>query len=357
MPNRAEWDGDRAVEAPPTAARVEAAFASFLARIEDGEEASLEELCAEHPRLASDLRRRHALLEGLGLLPGAAPSAAPVAWDGETVAERIGEFRLLRKLGAGGMGEVWEAEQSSLRRRVVLKLLRSDVRVSERELARFQREAEAGGRLSHPGIVAVHGVGESDGRAYIAQELVPGGVTLRSFLDERREGGELPRDYYAFIAGFFAQVADALQAAHDAGVLHRDVKPQNILIAPGGRPVVADFGLARVADEESLTYSGELAGTLPYMSPEQTLGRNRELGPSTDQFSLGATLYEALTLRRAFEGDTTHQIANQVLYHDPADPRSIRSRVPRELAVICGKALEKRREDRYPSAGALADDG
>ena len=356
MPEGAQLERTEGCGTAPAGTAAERVFAAFLDRIEAGERPSFGELCAAHPELAADLGRRHRWLERMGLLNGERAAAPAVPPDSPAPEERIGDFRLLRLLGTGGMGQVWEAEQSSLRRRVALKLLRSDTAVSAQGLARFRREAEAGGRLSHPGLVAVHSIGESGGRVHIAQELVPGGSTLRSFLDAQRGGGELPREYYRFVADFFARVADALQVAHEAGVVHRDVKPQNILIAPGGRPKVADFGLAKVAGSDTLTGSGEVAGTCAYMSPEQALGRNQELGPASDQFSLGATLYEALTLRRAFEGDTGHQIAAKILLDDPVEPRAVRSRVPHDLAVVCGKMLEKRPEDRYPSMGALAED-
>ncbi len=267
---------------------------------------------------------------------------------------RIGEFRLLRRIGRGGMGEVFEAEQASLGRRVALKLLAPE-RFDARGLARFGREALVGGRLDHPGIVAVHACGEDGGRPWIAMELVPGGRTLADLVEEARRRAGLERAYYRDVAALFAEVADALARAHAAGVVHRDVKPANILLGPGGRPKLADFGLARLADSFSLSRTGATPGTPFYMSPEQAAGEG-EVGPASDQFSLGATLYEALTLRRPFEGDSTERVLRSVREDEPPDPSRLHAGLPRGLAAIALKALAKEPAHRYPDLGALADD-
>ena len=267
----------------------------------------------------------------------------------------LGGFRLLDLLGAGGMGEVWEAEELKLGRRVALKLVLPD-RISERSLGFFAREARAGGRLSHSGIVSVHGFGESDGVHWINQELVEGGCTLRDFLDDARNANERPSDYYHRVAEFVSQMADALETAHQAGVIHRDIKPQNILISPDDRPVITDFGLAMIADETALSQSGDLAGTYLYMSPEQVQATRAKVGPRSDVFSLGIVLYEMLSLQRPFEGDTTVQIADKIVHADPPDLMRLRSRLPRDLAVIAGKALEKHRDSRYQSMAELSAD-
>lgn len=267
----------------------------------------------------------------------------------------LGEFRLVRPIGEGGMGQVWEAEQTSLRRRVALKLVRPD-RLTQKTLELFAREARAGGRLQHAGLVNVYGHGESGGVAWIAMELVEGAWSLRDFIDEVAREPELPPTYYRDVAAFVAKIADALQAAHEGGVIHRDLKPHNVLITPQDEPKVTDFGLARITDETSLSVSGELAGTYYYMSPEQVLGRRVELDHRSDVFSLGVVLYEMLALRRPFEGDTGAQISQQILNSDPPDLVDLRSRIPRDLAVICGKCLAKERERRYPSMAELAAD-
>jgi len=285
--------------------------------------------------------------------PGAEPTAAgPVLEPGRA----IGEFRLVALLGQGGMAQVWEAEQLTLGgRRVALKFIRPEC-VSGRTLELFAREARAGGRLSHPGIVMVYGHGTADGLAWLALELVEGGRTLKHVLQEARQATELPAGHDRHVARLVADVAEAMHVAHAAGVIHRDLKPHNVLLAPGERPKVTDFGLARITDETQLSVSGDLAGTFAYMSPEQLTARRMRIDHRTDVFSLGVVLYELIVLRRPFEGDTLHQIAAQILEKDPPDPRTIRSRVPRDLAVIAAKALEKQPEKRYPSCAELAAD-
>ena len=260
------------------------------------------------------------------------------------------------RLGAGGMGVVWEAEQLSLRRRVALKVLSPNLSLSPENLHRFQREAEAGARLSHPGIVAVYFIGEEDGTQFIAQELVPGGYTLADRLEELRGEERVPRGHDRAMAEFFARVADALHAVHGAGIQHRDVKPSNVLIAPDGSPKVADFGLAHVEDALALSRTGDFAGTPFYMSPEQAASKRIGIDHRTDIFSLGATFYEALTLTRPFEGTTSLEVLEKILMLEPSDPRKLRAGIPRELAAVCARALEKRREKRYPDMAALAAD-
>jgi WD40 repeat protein/serine/threonine protein kinase len=267
----------------------------------------------------------------------------------------VGDFELRTLLGQGGMGQVWEANQLSLSRQVAVKFVRPE-RVTKHQLELFAREARAGGRLSHSGIVAVYGHGESDGLAWIAMELVPGAWDLRDFLDEVVRMGDVPVGYDKKVAQFIAKVADAVQAAHDAGVIHRDLKPQNILITESDDPKVTDFGLARIVDEQALSHTGDFAGTYFYMSPEQVAAKRAGLDHRTDVFSLGIVLYEMLSLVRPFQGDTEHQVAEQILMKDPTDPKSLRSKVPRDLAVICMKALEKDRDKRFDSIGDVAAD-
>jgi len=267
----------------------------------------------------------------------------------------IGDFRVLSILGRGGMGEVWEAEQVSLSRQVALKLLLPD-RVDKRGLDFFAREARAGGRLSHPGIVPIHGTGENDGLHWIAMELVDGACDLRRSLDRAREEGELPNGYHKQVAKFVAEAADALEAAHNEGVIHRDLKPGNILVTPEDRPKISDFGLAKLLDENSISQAGEMVGTCCYMSPEQVAAKRAGLDHRTDIFSLGVVLYEMLTLIRPFDGDTTEQVAHKILVVDPPPASSVRSKVPQDLAVIRGKAMEKDRDRRYRTMAEFAAD-
>lgn len=277
---------------------------------------------------------------------GSARAAAPL---------RIGDFELLREIGHGGMGEVWEARQVSLDRRVALKLLHSHLGLSERWIGRFQREAQAGGRLAHTGIVTVHAVGEQDGRHFIAQELV-GGDTLADWIERARAQPRLASDHFDRATRIVAAVAEALHAAHEAGILHLDVKPGNILLPEESRPKIADFGLAVAAEESSLARTGEVLGTPYYMSPEQLSARRLPPDRRTDVFALGATLYEALTLALPFPGDTREQVAGRILLEDPPDPRRLRSQIPRDLAVVCLKALQKNPARRYADMASFAAD-
>ena len=185
----------------------------------------------------------------------------------------IGDFELIRELGRGGTGMVWEAEQISMRRRVALKLLFPHFVRSERTLQRFRREAEAGGKLAHPGIVQVYSIGTADGVHYMAMEMIPGGDTLADALADLRDQQKLPDGYYQTLAELIGRVADALQVAHDAGIVHRDIKPSNILIADEDSPKVADFGLAKVSADMALSQTGELAGTPFYMEPRAGRGQ------------------------------------------------------------------------------------
>ncbi len=267
----------------------------------------------------------------------------------------IGDFRLISVLGSGGMGQVWEAEQVSLSRRVALKLIRPD-RISERNHALFAREARAGGRLTHPHIVAVYGHGEHDGVTWIAMELVEGAFTLQDAIALWKDEDHLPADHYPAIASLIAGMADAIQYAHDEGVVHRDIKPANTMITRDDQPKLTDFGLARVEGDLKLSQTGEVLGTFLYMSPEQVAAKRAGIDHRTDIFSLGVVLYEALCLRRAFAGDTPVQICAKILHEDPPDPRNFRSEIPPELVFICWKALEKAPDRRYRTAREFAED-
>jgi WD40 repeat protein len=350
----------------------EALFDRFLEELEEHEDSDFETFVSGHPDHADalrslwarwsrmDARLETALPESLvdesffhgtehaAVVPG--PATAAVA--GAVVA---GDYRLLRRIGQGGMGQVWEAEQLSLGRRVALKLLRPS-RNDGANVQLLAREARAGGRLTHPGLVTVYAAGESDGVHYIAQELVGDGLTLADWMERQRSRPAGDARTYRELAELFATVAEAVQVAHDAGILHRDLKPSNILIGPDDRPMVSDFGLAHVSGEGVHDARPGLLGTWPYMSPEQAAGEDIAIDGRSDVFSLGAVLYEALTLRRAFEGDTGDMILARVLNSDPPDPRRIHSRIPEDLAVICLAALEKDRGKRYASMGGMAAD-
>jgi len=334
-------------------------FAEYL---EAGDGVQFDTWIKGHPEHEEDLRRIHADWRLLGAARKKGVSffksgehERPQPAPGLEAGKVIGDFRLVELIGQGGMGQVWEAEQVSLRRRVAVKFVRPE-RVTAKQLDYFAREARAGGRLAHPGIVAVHGYGEDDGISWIAMELVEGCWTLRDFLDDLAREDEVPDGYDKQVARFIAQLAQALQAAHEAGVIHRDLKPQNILVSPGEKPKVTDFGLARITDETGLSETGDFAGTYFYMSPEQVAAKRTGIDHRTDIFSLGVVMYEMLALRRPFQGDTTHQVAQQIMWRDAPDMRVMRSKIPQDLSVICAKALEKNPERRFFTMAEMAED-
>ncbi len=264
------------------------------------------------------------------------------------VPNRIGDFEIVHELGRGAMGVVYEAIQQPLGRRVALKILPRELTVDDEALARFLLEASAVGRLQHDGIVAVYQSGQADGFHFYAMELVRG-RTLAAIAEGRpmppHRAAELIRD-----------AARAIDHAHGEGVLHRDVKPSNLMVTDAGRIKVTDFGLAKLRTHDSkLTASGTTVGTPAYMAPEQALG-TRELGPGVDTYALGATLYELLTGRSAFTGRSVNEVLLKVINDDPDPPRAHRPNLPRAIETIVLKAIAKEPEKRYPSAGAMAED-
>ena len=312
----------------------------------------------------------------------------------------LGDFRLLRQIGRGGMGIVYEAEQLSLSRRIALKILPFAATLDERQLQRFKNEAKAAGLLQHPNIVPVHGVGVERGVHYYAMQLIEGvsladllhniqianGLTTRaddSHSTSLESGGdeETSREYhtaggeetnpiavlsteydhardryYRSIANVVRQAAVALHHAHQYGIVHRDIKPSNLLVDSNGKVWVTDFGLAIVDSDANLTLSGSLLGTARYMSPEQASGRRSVLDHRTDIYSLGITLYELLTLKPAFQGDNHAAIVRQVADEIPARPKQLSPAIPDDLETIVLKATEKDADGRYESAIELADD-
>jgi len=276
--------------------------------------------------------------------------------DSKIQSNVIGDYTIIKELGKGAQGTVYEAEQISLNRRVALKVLPPHLTFSESDVLRFKREAAAGGRQRHPGIVAIYAVGEYEGIHYIAQELVGDGATLTDHLNEIRDHGVQPPGYFRKAAKLIADVANALHHAHESGVVHRDIKPSNILLSEEGNPKVTDFGLAKVEDALALSRTGDFAGTPYYMSPEQALSRRIGINHRTDIFSLGVTLYELLTLQRPFEGKTSQEVIKQIVMQDPKSPMKSNPRVPRDLSVICLKAMNKNPDHRYQTMNEFADD-
>jgi serine/threonine protein kinase/Tfp pilus assembly protein PilF len=289
---------------------------------------------------------------------------------------RVGDFRIVREIGRGGMGVVYEAVQLSLSRSVALKTLPPGLGLTAQSVSRFQREAKAAAKLHHTHIVPVYAVGEEQGCHFYAMELVDG-RSLAAVLHDLKDGRNDPllgpvsaarpditslsdavsgsRSWFDTIARLVADVAEALHYAHGKGIVHRDVKPANLLLSRDGRLCVADFGLALVAQEPGMTLSGSLMGTPSYMAPEQVSGRSR-VDPRTDVYALGTVLYEMLTLRRPFEEAGREELLSAILSREPAPPRRVNSRVPLDLETICLKAIEKDPDRRYQSAHLLAED-
>ncbi|MBA4192697.1 MAG: serine/threonine protein kinase [Planctomycetaceae bacterium] len=259
-------------------------------------------------------------------------------------------YEVLGELGRGGMGVVYRARQVGANREVALKVVLTGSHASPTEVARFRTEAEAVARLQHPHVVAVFEVGEHDGRPFYSMELCPGDTLAKAVSD----GPFDPR----VAANTVLKVARGVAAAHDAGVIHRDLKPGNVLLTADGEPKVADFGLAKRLDAGSdagLTRTGVIVGTPSYMPPEQAAGV-REIGPAADIYSLGAVLYELLTGRPPFRGPTATDTILLVVTEDPVPPRVVRPDVPRDLDAVVLRCLEKDPARRYRTAATLADD-
>ncbi len=305
------------------------------------------------------------------------------------IPQRLGDFEIIRELGRGGMGIVYEARQVSLNRQVALKVLGGGLGLTGKAVQRFRREAEAAAKLHHTNIVPVYATGEQDGSHFYAMELIEGPSLDKVLRQLRQPSGEAsqpgnpdvtgpyvarvesPTDslpplsasslgsgspYFDTVARLVAEVADALDYAHQNGIIHRDIKPSNLLLSPQGRLSVNDFGLARVLEQPGLTLTGEFVGTPAYMSPEQITAGRIPLDHRTDIYSLGATLYELLTLEPPFRGQSREQVLAQIVQKEPRPPRKLNKKAPVDVETICLKALEKDPDHRYQTAGAMAED-
>ncbi len=387
--------------------------AACLDRAEREGQGAIDALCEEHPDHADALRERIELLEGAGLWSPPMP---------ETIPDRLGEFELIRRLGEGGMGVVYLAEQSSLDRLVALKVVRPTQLYFPGTRERFQREVSIVARLQHPNIVPIFTVGEAEGLPYFAMEYIEG-CTLGDVLDElgdraptKLTGGHMsriigdlaPRDSSSRQASWGSgrrsrrrsrggrdaraasgvadsqartppaanterdaadtsswieaclhiavQIADALQHAHERGIIHRDIKPSNVLLTADGTARLTDFGLAKVDDPLKLSRTGQMIGTPYYMSPEQVSRVDAPVDERTDVYSLGIVLFEALTLALPFPGDSAPDVFDKILTRPPIAPRAANPAVPRDLEAVCLRAIAKRPADRYDSAADFADD-
>jgi len=277
-----------------------------------------------------------------------APNNKKSARAAELLGE-LGDYELLEEVGRGGQGVVFRARQKSLDRIVALKVISLGQWASKAHLKRFRLEAEAAAKLEHPGIVPIHEVGERDGSCYFSMKFVEGGQ-----LDEvvRREPIPIRQ-----AAELIAKVARTVHYAHEHGILHRDIKPGNILLDAKGEPHLTDFGLVRLVESESsVTHTLEVLGTPSYMAPEQAVGNNAAVSSVTDVYGLGAVLYQLLTGQPPFAGGTTYETIKLLLDTEPRQPRQLNPKIDRDLSTICLKCLEKDPARRYSSALALAED-
>jgi eukaryotic-like serine/threonine-protein kinase len=382
-----------------------------------GETVDVDGLISAHPGLADAFKKLLPLMQGLAeFLPVDGGSNGPTAEaDAHTAAagKVFGEFQIVREIGRGGMGVVYEARQFNIGRRVALKVLPLAAAMDPKALQRFQLEAQVAALLQHPHIVPVHAVGTVDQVPYFAMQLIEGGSLaaliseLRGLVDRGADhvvsasSGDSPsalalglltgrfapsgpesdsdrhhvesatpaynsaltapqsirgRTFHRTVARLGIQTAQALGYAHDQGVVHRDVKPANLLLDRRGDLWVADFGMADVQGDSGLTMTGELPGTLRYMSPEQAAGKRALIDRRTDIYSLGATLYELLTLQPAIVGSDRAEIIRRIAEEEPEPARRLNPALPVDLATIVTKALSKDPAKRYDSARHIADD-
>jgi serine/threonine protein kinase len=390
--------------------RVIQALEEYRAVLEAAGKPDRDEFLARYPEIAPSLAE---CLDGLDFVHQAAPHWSQLAISDRAVPAAeiqpegpLGDFRIIREIGRGGMGVVYEAVQISLGRKVALKVLPFAAALDAKQLQRFRNEAQAAGQLHHTHIVPVHAVGCERGVHYYAMQFIDG-QTLAQVIhglrrctgndecrmtnDERITNDEariskapcgpdaLKRDetpiglrhstldilsslgirhssFFRTVAQLGVQAAEALDYAHGEGVIHRDIKPANLLVDSKGQVWITDFGLARCRDNAGLTLTGDVVGTLRYMSPEQALGKRPLLDHRTDIYSLGVTLYELLTLEPAFPGSDRQEIMQQIAFEESRRPRRLNRAIPLELETIILKAVEKNAADRYATAQELADD-
>jgi len=344
--------------------RLERVLADYLHAVESGTAPERAGMLAQHPDLAGDLKSFFANRDAMERmaepmrrqLPGPetiGPAEAAETGVGATV-RYFGDYELLEEIARGGMGVVYKARQVSLGRVVAVKMILAGQLASAADVARFRAEATAAGNLDHPNIVPIYEISEHDGQHYFSMKLVEGGSLAKRVA--RSEGRGASKEEQKQAAHLLAVVARAVHHAHQRGILHRDLKPGNILIDAQGHPHVTDFGLARRVEGDSrLTQSGAIVGTPSYMSPEQARSE-KVLSTAVDVYSLGAIFYELLTGRPPFRAEAPLDVVLKVLQHEPEAPHVLVSEIDRDLETICLKCLEKEPQKRYESAQALAED-
>jgi WD40 repeat protein len=329
-----------------TRTELNSVLAAYLRALEAGTPPDRDQLLAQYPDLTADLRAFFANRDRMEQLARPLREQAPI----DTV-RYFGDYELLEEIARGGMGVVYRARQVSLDRTVALKMILAGRLASPGDVQRFKAEAQAAGNLDHPNIVPIYEVGEHQGQQYFSMKLIEDGslATLRRSVPDSRAR-------LRSVAKLMATVARAVHHAHQRGILHRDLKPANILIDQQGEPHVTDFGLAkRVEGDSGLTGSGAIVGTPSYMAPEQARA-SKGMTTAADIWSLGAILYEMLTGRLPFRGETPLETLQQVLQSEPERPSRLNPQVDRDLETICLKCLEKEPSRRYGSALALAED-
>ena len=379
----------------------------FTDEVKQGHSPSVDKYAERYPQIAHIIRQ---VFPSLAILDDCAPTGLPGGNDVEQAVGVLGDFRILREIGRGGMGVVYEAEQLSLGRRVALKVLPFAAMLDKQQLARFKNEARAAATLDHPNIVAIYSVGTERGVHYYAMQLIEGQSLAEVIEQMRRTSGRaveqksssgvagdcpdfaesadsratdnarrttdtnpnavlstlhapsssLPayssREYYRTVARLGIQAAEALDHAHQNGILHRDIKPANLMLDDAGKLWITDFGLARIEQDAGMTITGDILGTLRYMSPEQALAKRVVVDHRSDIYSLGVTLFELLTLKPAFTGDDRQELLRQIAFEEPRRPRQINPRIPQDLETIILKATEKNLADRFATAQELAED-
>ncbi|MCC6678692.1 MAG: protein kinase [Phycisphaerales bacterium] len=308
----------------------------------------LRRACPDEGKLAriQTLLRHHAALAEAGSV-------------GELLPGSIGEYRIIGRIGSGGMGVVYLGWDDHLERAVAVKVIADHLAGSELAIGKLRNEAKAVAALDHPAIVRVYRYGEEAGRQYIAMEYIEGPTLAEQWRQDPAAGPDSPtrfRSHAKAVAKLLAQVADGLEHAHRRGVIHRDVKPSNILVDREGKAHLTDFGIARMIGPDSPTFTGGLAGSVHYMSPEQAAANTQRIDHRSDIFSLGVVLYEALTGRRPFDGHGVEQVLYAIRAKSPQRARKLNPAIPVDLETICHKALEKDPGQRYQTAAHMSAD-